>query len=111
MKFTNENKHDGLEKKDLRDFVAKTLKENNCFFEEQEDVIKKIRELEETLKKIKIRDSMRELMNALKWENFDVSDFVDYYYETYFDFIGTKQEYDNLKLTKETNEEPVNKDK
>jgi ribonucleotide reductase beta subunit family protein with ferritin-like domain len=113
--ITNETKHIGLDKKDLRDFVGKTLQQYHHFYEKQEDVLKEIETLKNKLKEIKIRDGLMELMKQLNWKDYDVSDYIDYKFETYFNFIGTDDEYNKLintlKLIKEQNKELVNKKK
>jgi hypothetical protein len=110
MRLTNENKHFGLIEKDLRDAISKMLKENN-HYEPVEYLEERIRELNIRLAQARITDGLLEIMKQKKWKDYDVSEYVDYDNKTYFNFIGTEKEYNSLKLTKETKEEPVNKEK
>jgi hypothetical protein len=86
--INNENKHKGLDKKELRDFIGKTF-HDECYWETSEQIMKKIEALKEQLKKTKIAEGLLEVMELLGWKSFDVNDHLHY-------FIGTKEEYEKL---------------
>ena len=91
--------HEGLEKRDIRDYLSQTL--HKAVFngglggEEHEKLIKKqIDELQQQLKQIKIYNTIEYLIEQYNWRWWDISDYVEYYTkDTYFDFIGTPEEF------------------
>ena len=93
----NEEIHDKLDKKEIRNFLSKELIiaefrafSTVDFYEEQ------IKELNESLVEAKKRDAINLLVEEQGWETFDISDEIGYKKDSYFNFIGTKKEYQQL---------------
>lgn len=93
--LNNENKHNGLEMSEIRDFLGKGLMSSGKFYS-VESLMEQINELKERLNEAKKYDCIVELIKSLGWEDFDVSDDVYYDNNTYFNFVGTKKEYDKF---------------
>jgi hypothetical protein len=88
----NKNIHNRLKDKNLRDFVAKSLEENDVYTS-VENLEKELKECKEKLEKAKIRQALYLIIEKYGWEELDCSDEVFYDSKTYFPFIGTKKEY------------------
>lgn len=96
----NKDLHDGLDKKEIRDFLSKQYQKEGreCnwssdieFLEKELEKHKKMLESAYTFKGIK------HLINIQGWRNFDVSDNIENYdKDNYFEFIGTDEEFKNL---------------
>ncbi len=98
----NKDIHNGLDKKEIRDFLAKSrAKEGNSCSYMKLDTIqimeKQIIKLQEYIQHIKNLDAIETLIKINDWKNFDVSDDVTKYNpETYFEFLGTEEEFKEL---------------
>ena len=106
----NSEIHNGLENNEVRDFLGKELHlcrmNGGCNSEEY------IKMLELQIIEAKIRidvckrlTALSQLINFKGWSEFDISDRIYYNKSTYIPFIGTQEEYDNLivKINKEEN--------
>ena len=92
----NKNIHNGLDNKNVRDFLSKRTWYG--FDGEVEAIEKQINDLQEKLKKAKESQATRDLIRLNGWDEFDVSDEIeDYQRGEYFNFVGTKEEYKQLK--------------
>ncbi|MEK6878997.1 MAG: hypothetical protein AABY22_05285 [Nanoarchaeota archaeon] len=95
IKMENDEIHNAFEDRELRDFISKTLRINKVY-DRTEEINIKIRELNNELKKAKIQEALLLLLKKLSWQLYDVSDDVLYNKDTYFDFIGTLEEYETV---------------
>lgn len=92
----NKNIHNGFDNENVRDFLSKRT--GYGFDGEVEAVEKQINELQEKLKKAKESQATRDLIRLNGWSEFDVSDEIeDYKPGEYFNFVGTGDEYKQLK--------------
>ncbi len=91
----NKDIHNWLSDKEIRDFLGKELNKSHVLasieFLEQE-----IKKLQEMLEKRKRYLVVQSLISEKGWNDFDISDEISYNSETYFPFIGTLDEYDEL---------------
>ena len=77
----------------IRDFLASFLDANSNDPGKTKFLEEKIRSLQEQLLRAKQADAALALANQNGCEDFDVSDFIDdYSRNTYFPFIGTREE-------------------
>ena len=89
----NAEKHNGLDKTEIRDFLAKQV--GYGYEGEVDNIKKRISDLQAELEMAKRSQAARDLIVLNGWENFDVSDDVeDYKSGEYFPFIGTQEERD-----------------
>ena len=95
----NEDIHNSLPKKEVRDFLGQLTHKEGLLGSEFE-----IRYLEKELEKIKERlihcrkhRAVVTLIESNGWKEFDVSDDVPYSKDSYFPFIGTEEEFEVLK--------------
>jgi hypothetical protein len=94
----NKDIHVLFEGKEIRDFLAKSLKVSECG-SSPSFIEKEIKKLEEELKKAKQFEGAMELIKKQGWEEFDVSNEIeDYNSDTYFPFIGTEEEAKQIKF-------------
>ena len=102
----NEDIHKDFYDREVRDFLAKELTQarRESSFISVEYAEKQIREFQYALKHARKVRAVEYLIAEKKWEEYDVSDEINYNKETYFPFIGTKEEYD--KLMQQLNDEP-----
>ena len=91
----NDEIHNAFEDRELRDFISKTLRINKVY-DRTEEINIKIRELNNQLEKAKIQEALLLLLKKSNWQLYDVSDDVLYNKDTYFDFIGTLEEYETV---------------
>ncbi len=91
----NADKHNGLDKAEIRDFLAKQI---GCGYEGEVEYIKsRIADLQSELEIAKRSQAARDLISLNGWENFDVSDDIeDYKPDEYFQFVGTQEERDKV---------------
>lgn len=98
-------KHEGLEQKEVRDFLAKEFKvafnKGSCGVEFAQ---KFYDEAKEQLEYAKRRDALEQIIKTHGWDWFDVSDYEKYISSEYFDFIGTKKEVKTYIKDKENGE-------
>ncbi len=96
--MNNDDIHKGLEKQEIRDFLAKQLAESgkNGGMLPSEHIKKDIEKLQVILKASEIREAVLQLIKVCGWDWYDISDYVKYNPETYFEFIGTKEEYKKI---------------
>lgn len=93
----NINIHQGMDKKEIRDFLAKELQKG--FAEAPIEFLEnEIKRLQECLERSKKYEACMTLIRQNGWEIFDISDDIaDYHKETYFPFVGTEEEKNLLK--------------
>ena len=85
-----------IEDEQTRMFLARQLKESqkNAGYLTDVDYLKtQLNEIQTKLEYAKIHEGLKNLMKKMGWKEFDVSDYVNYDSHTYFDFIGTEEEY------------------
>ncbi len=105
----NENIHDGLDKKEIRDYLAKARHKEAMggYTSNVEWFEKQVKEFEVMLEHAKIVRAINQLIESNGWKEFDVSEHVKWSHETYFSFMGTQEEYETLveKIKKENKDE------
>lgn len=104
----NDNIHDDLNQKEIRDFLAQQLRqgERKGGLISRKDVEDQIRRLEALLKSIKKVEMMRILIGEKGWKEWDASNYIFYHRESYFPFVGTEEEYNKfLELVKKRGKE------
>ena len=94
----NENIHDGLDKKEIRDYLAKTKHKENLagHFSNVEYLEKEMEDLKRRIEHAKTVRAVCDIIKSIGWKEFDISGIVPYKSETYFVFIGTDEEYAKL---------------
>ncbi len=91
----NVEKHNGLDKAEIRDFLAKQI--GYGYEGEVENIKKRIADLQIELEIAKRSQAARDLIALNGWESFDVSDEIeDYKSGEYFQFVGTREERDQV---------------
>ena len=102
----NENIHNDLPKKEIRDFLGQWSHREGFLGRafEIEYLEKSIKEAEERLIHCRNHQAIIQLIKSNDWEKFDVSHKIPYEEVTYFPFIGTEEEYNKL-IKKIENEE------
>ena len=97
--MNNNDIHNGLDKKEIRDLLGQWLWREGALGTSSE-----IKYLEKELERIKERlihcrnhQAVIALINSNGWKDFDVSENIPYNNDTYFPFIGTKEEFEDLK--------------
>lgn len=86
-------KHDGLEQKDVRDFLAKQMRDVWGFRWLSLDFAeKKFEEAKHQLEMSRQDNALRSILEKFGWEEHDVSDYEKYVSTEYFSFIGTEEE-------------------
>lgn len=91
----NLEKHSGLDKAEIRDFLAKQI--GYGYEGEVENIKKQIADLQLQLEIAKRSQVARDLIALNGWESFDVSDDIeDYKSGEYFQFVGTQEERDQV---------------
>ncbi len=85
--MNNADIHKGLDKANVRDYLAKQIAGN---YEYYKGIIPR---LEKQLATAKAFEAAMELIEQNGWQEIDVSDSVDYYQsKDYFPFVGTESE-------------------
>jgi len=94
----NSEKHSKLPEALMRDFLGKSIKD--CGYPRKKETIEnEIKKLSNELEKAKISEGIFSIIKLKGWYELDVSDEItDYNPETYFNFIGTKEEHKNLNV-------------
>jgi len=91
----NAEKHTGLDKAEIRDFLAKQV--GYGYEGEVENLERWIAEKQIELEKAKRSQAARDLIAVNGWEYFDVSDDIeDYKAGECFPFVGTQEERDQV---------------
>ena len=91
----NLEKHSGLDKAEIRDFLAKQI--GYGYEGEVENIKKQIADLQLQLEIAKRSQVARDLIALSGWDSFDVSDDIeDYKSGEYFQFVGTQEERDQV---------------
>lgn len=94
MDYNQEAKHENLPNKDVRTVIAKRLKEGDYMTPGQLDRMRKERqELDERIARGHKAVKAHGLMSHMGWVSFDTSDLGRYDKDTYYDFVGTEQEF------------------
>lgn len=94
----NNEIHDGLDKKEIRDFLAKEFNKVPCSGN-IEEAQKELSEAQKRLDGIIKRRVIERLISDNKWNIFDISDDIeDYKPGTFFQFVGTEEEYKKLMI-------------
>jgi len=88
----NQDIHKNFEREEIRDFLAQQL-EASWTGEAVERLEEHISRLQKRLDAAKQSRAVLALIEALGWEDWDVSDKTSYNSETYFPFVGTKDEH------------------
>jgi len=94
----NVNIHDDFEEKDIRDFLGRQYQRTSmqALSGSVEWIENEIARLQKQLKSVREHLAVKELLKMQGWEAFDISDEVPYNPDTYFNFVGTEQEYEAL---------------
>ena len=93
----NKDIHKGLDKKEIRDYLGKTLHDLSLISSKPESIEKKIRELEKELEDCRKKQGVLAIMHEFGWQELDISDEIeDYKWDNHIEFIGTEEEYDAL---------------
>jgi methyl coenzyme M reductase subunit C-like uncharacterized protein (methanogenesis marker protein 7) len=94
-RLKNEDIHKGLDKAEIRDFLAKRLLKSaiECYYASPEHIQSQIDELQVQLNHAKTHEAIQQIMEDNGWTDHDVTeDIEDYNNETYMPFIGTVAE-------------------
>lgn len=91
----NEEIHNGLDKKEIRDFLSQWKRREGLIGRASEIgfIESEIKELQERLIHCKNHLGITSLIESNGWKEFDVSDDVPYDKDTYFSFLGTEEEF------------------
>ncbi len=102
----NEKIHDGLDDSGIRDYLSKQLRKEILSAEYNTDsvyinneIIKlqtRIKKMEDMLSHAIEVSAIELLIGKQGWKRFDISDYVEFETETYFYFVGTEKEFDEL---------------
>lgn len=96
--MNNSDVHNHLSDKEIRDFLGKQLQQ--CFLGQAgnttEWLEKEIARLQKRLEVTRQYIALQKLVKNHGWQDFDISDEIPYDRETYFNFIGTVDEYEEL---------------
>lgn len=97
----NENIHIGFTQKEIRDFLSQErsdamIKSGLVSVEYAEEQVNHFKNI---LKHAKRVEAVNCLISEKGWEGWDISGNIPYNSETYFSFLGTKEEYDKLMKT------------
>ena len=102
----NEKIHDGLDDSGIRDYLSKQLRKEISSAEYNTDsvyinneIIKlqtRIKKMEDMLSHAIEVSAIELLIGKQGWKRFDISDYVEFETETYFYFVGTEKEFDEL---------------
>jgi hypothetical protein len=92
----NENIHDHLSDKEVRDYLSREYQKSIVGIDSVEWIQKEIERLQNIMEISLIRQAVKKLIDDRGWQVFDISDKIPYNRETYFDFVGTVEEYENL---------------
>ena len=89
--------HEGLDKKEIRDFLGKQFNKVD-FVNSIKIAEEKLKEAELNLKNARIREGIIEIIKEFGWWYFDDSDIIENYNEeTFTYFIGTEEEIKTLR--------------
>ena len=92
----NKNIHEDFSQKEIRDYLAKELKLYEGSAISIKSLEKQIETLQERLRQAKNYESVLHLIEEKCWQDWDISEYIPYDRETYFPFIGTKDEFNKL---------------
>src|SRR5574337_1063376 len=97
-KMDNKDIHNGLDKKEIRDFLGQCERREGILgrSSEIEDLEKELERIEERLVHCKNHLAIETLIELNGWQLFDISDDIPYDKYTYFPFIGTEKEFELL---------------
>jgi len=88
--------HNNLPEHELRDFLAKQLELNECYYAVTR-IERELKEWQERLEKARNKEAIQTLLKLKGWDDLDCSsDISDFQEQLYFPFIGTKEEYKEL---------------
>ncbi len=95
----NKDIHNDFSEKEIRDYLSKQYRKEryNCHWNTDINFLKK--EIEEHRKMLESAIAYNVLGVLIKnkgWKIFDISDDVKYNEESYFEFIGTEEEFKEL---------------
>ena len=95
----NEDIHNDLPKKEIRDFLGQLLHKERLLgtASEIKYLEKTIKEAEERLIHCRNHQAVIQLIKSNGWEEFDSSEYIPYKEDTYFPFIGIEEEFELLK--------------
>ena len=94
----NEDIHNGLDKKEIHDFLGQWSWREGFLgrASEIEYLEKELERIKERLIHCRNHQAVIALIKSNDWKEFDVSEHVPYNNDTYFLFIGTKEEFEFL---------------
>lgn len=94
----NKNIHDGLDNKEVRDFLAHWSYREGFLgrYSEIEYLEKELEKIKERLIHCKNHKAILTLIESNGWTDFDLDDIIPYNKDTYFPFVGTKEEFEAL---------------
>lgn len=92
----NQHIHKGLDKSEIRDFLGKRIFKGLSVHSPQY-IKKQIKELQEELILAQQEEAIITITKLIGWNGFDISDEIeDYSTDTYMNFVGTEEEYQDL---------------
>lgn len=94
----NKDIHNGLNKKEIRDFLAQYIHKERFLgrYSEIEYLEKELERIKERLVHCRNHKAVLTLIESNGWKDFDLDIIVPYNEDTYFPFIGTKEEFKAL---------------
>ena len=95
--MNNEDIHNHTSEKEIRTFLSKQLR--TCDFGSEfalELKMKQLETLKQEIESMKLGIAIESLIKKEGWDEWDISDDIPYNPETYFPFIGTETEFEEL---------------
>jgi len=94
----NKDIHNGLDKKEIRDFLAQWSYREGFLGRgsEIEYLEKQLEEIKERLIHCRNHKAVLSLIESNGWKDFDLDTLVPYNHDTYFPFVGTEKEFEEL---------------
>ena len=106
----NKDIHNELDKKEIRDFLGQWSRREGFLgrYSEIEYLEKEIERIKERLVHCRNHKAVLTLIESNGWKDFDLDNYVPYDEDNYFPFVGTKEEFEELKkkAKKDNNYEP-----
>ncbi len=92
----NKDIHNGLDKKEIRDFLAQLTHKESFLgrLSEINFLEKELEKIKERLIHCKNHKATLTLIELNGWKKFDLSDVIPYNKDTYFPFVGTEKEFE-----------------
>lgn len=92
--------HRGFSNDQVRDLIAQTIRENGVGFygqnnEKYEEVLlNQLEKAKKDLANFRKGVAMREIADQFGWSAYDPEEYVEYDHNTYIQFIGTEEEFE-----------------